>query len=89
MAKKIIILSAIVFVIILIYIRPFSKWRELHIKNRVLVEEIERLKGVNKGLEEETGRLEKDIGYVEKRAREKTGAVKKGEVIYKVIPPEE
>ena len=89
MEKKIIIFFLILFVLALIYLRPYSKYRELSIKNKVLTEEIEYLKNVNRGLEEEKQALENDPAFVEKRAREKMGIVKEGEVIYRIIPEEE
>lgn len=89
MEKKIIIFFVILFVLALIYLRPYSKYRELSIKNKVLTEEIEYLKNVNRGLEEEKQALEDDPAFVEKRAREKMGIVKEGEVIYRIIPEEE
>ena len=88
MAKKIIIFLIIVFVIAIIFLRPFSKLRELDMKNKVLTEEIEHLKGVNRALEEEKQALEEDISFIEKRAREKMGVVKEGEIKYKVVPEE-
>ena len=88
MEKKIIIFFLILFVLALIYLRPYSKYRELSIKNKVLTEEIEYLKNVNRGLEEEKQALENDPAFVEKRAREKMGIVKEGEVIYRIVPEE-
>ena len=38
------IFFVIIFVVILVFIRPFSTLRELKIKNKVLTEEIEHLK---------------------------------------------
>jgi len=86
--KKIIIFFVILFVLALIYLRPYSKYKELSIKNKVLTEEIEYLKNVNRGLEEEKQALEDDPAFVEKRAREKMGIVKEGEVIYRIVPEE-
>jgi len=89
MAKKILIFFIVVFIIMLMFLRPFSKLRELNMKNKVLMEEIEYLKKANKTLGEEKKALEEDLGFVEKRAREKIGVVKEGEIIYKIIPEEE
>jgi len=86
--KKIIIFFLILFVLALIYLRPYSKYRELSIKNKVLTEEIEYLKNLNRGLEEEKQALEDDPAFVEKRAREKMGIVKEGEIIYRIVPEE-
>ena len=40
----------------------------------------EELEEANRRLEEEKYKLEHDIEYIEKRAREKLGIVKKGEI---------
>jgi cell division protein FtsB len=34
-------------------------------------------------LKDELSKMEKDSGYVEKKAREKLGIIEKGEVVYK------
>lgn len=87
--RKIAIFFVFAFILILIFLRPYSKYRELKIKNKVLTDEIEYLKEVNKTLEAEKKALEEDPAFVEKRAREKMGIVKEGEIIYKIVPPEE
>jgi len=88
MAKKAIIFGIVVFVVILIFLGPFSKLRELKMKNKVLTEEIEYLEKMNKTMEEKINKLSEDLEYVEKRAREKIGVVKEGEIIYKIVPEE-
>jgi len=84
MAKKIIILLSLILILIFIFIGPFSKYRELSMKNKVLEDEIEYLERVNKTLAREKELLEVDPAFVEKRAREKMGVVKEGEIIYKI-----
>ncbi|RMH64843.1 MAG: septum formation initiator family protein [Calditrichaeota bacterium] len=51
-----------------------------------LLREIELLKDKKKHLEEEKHRLEKDIEYIEKTAREKYNMKKPGETVYDVKP---
>ncbi|PIU42241.1 MAG: hypothetical protein COS99_01155 [Candidatus Omnitrophica bacterium CG07_land_8_20_14_0_80_42_15] len=89
MEKKVVIFFVALFIIILVFISPFSKFRELNMKNRALTEKIDYLKKANATLEKEIKKLDGDIKYVEKRAREKIGVVKEGEVVYKVVPDEE
>jgi len=88
MAKKIIIFSVVFFVLAVIFLRPLSKYREIQRKNKVLAEEIEYLKRVNQTLEDEKRALKEDPTFVERRAREKLGVVKEGEIIYKIVPEE-
>ena len=47
------------------------------------------LKKKNKKLGEERQLLENDPVYLEKVAREKMGLIKKGEVIYRIMPSNE
>jgi len=89
MAKKIVIFFGVVFIIGLIFIKPFSKLRELNMKNKVLMEEMAHLKNVNEDLKKEKKALEEDLEFIEKRAREKMGVVKEGEIIYKIDREEE
>ena len=65
------------------FLPPFVKYQLLHWKSiqldsrvKALMEEIKRLKA-------EKTRLETDISYVERKAREKMGVVKKGEIVLK------
>lgn len=76
-------LVAVVFVIV--FIPPFAKYQELRYKNRKLEAEIEAMKLQNLRLAEEKRLLETDIHYVEKKAREKIGLVRKGEIIMKEV----
>ncbi len=70
-------------VIVIIFLPPFAKYQELCYKNRRLAERINTLKEENRKLEDEKRKLETDIVYVEKRAREKIGLVRKGEIVMK------
>ncbi|MDD5422857.1 MAG: septum formation initiator family protein [Candidatus Omnitrophota bacterium] len=73
----------IIAALVLVFLPPFAKYQELRYKNRKLEEKIEAVRKENKRLEEEKHRLETDIGYIEKRAREKIGVVRKGEIVLK------
>jgi cell division protein FtsB len=78
-AKFYLILAAI----LVVFIPPFAKYQELRYKNQKMAERIETLMSENKKLEGDKKRLETDIVYVERRAREKMGLVRKGEIVMK------
>lgn len=77
---KIIIGAIIVSVI---FLPPFAKYQELRYKNAKLAERILELERQNKDLAEKKYLLETDVSYVEKKAREKIGVVRKGEIVLK------
>ncbi len=66
-----------------VFLPPFAKYQELRYKNNKLVERIAELEKQNKELSENKYRLETDISYIEKKAREKIGVVRKGEIVLK------
>lgn len=72
-------------VIVIIFLPSFIKYQELSYKNRRLEAKIDALKVENKRLEEEKFRLETDITYIEKRAREEIGVARKGEIVMKNV----
>ena len=72
--------------IVIIFLPPFARYQELRYKNKKLEESIEILKLENERLAEEKRLLETDINYVEKKAREKIGVVRKGEIVLKEVP---
>ncbi|MDD3906192.1 MAG: septum formation initiator family protein [Candidatus Omnitrophica bacterium] len=72
-------------VLVVIFLPPFAKYQELRYKNSKLEERIESLKIENAQLAEEKRLLETDIHYVEKKAREKMGLVRKGEIVMKEV----
>jgi len=88
MAKKIgsLKLYIIIAVIGALFIPPFAKYQELLYKGRMLDKRIAELKRENKMFEEDKEKLETDIAYIEKRAREKVGMVRKGEIVMKDSP---
>ncbi|MFH1868894.1 MAG: septum formation initiator family protein [Candidatus Omnitrophota bacterium] len=84
MSKKKFILLGI-FVALIIFLPGYSKLQELKEKNKFLLKEIDSLKNDNKDLSQEIEKLENDPFYIEKKARDRMGIGKKGEIRYKVI----
>lgn len=86
MAKKKLILFFVVLVILaFIFLPGFSKYQKLLLEQKRLMQRIEELEEANRRLEEEKYKLETDIEYIERRAREKLGIVKKDEIPYRII----
>ncbi|MFQ5952028.1 MAG: septum formation initiator family protein [Candidatus Omnitrophota bacterium] len=82
--KKIIIYSFAIFILLAaIFLPGFSKLQKLRRENTELQRRIMLLKEHNEVLREEVANMQEDPGYVEKKAREKLGVIKKGEIIYK------
>lgn len=84
MSKKNSLLLGI-FVVLVIFLPGYSKLQKLKEKNRLLNSEIERLGKENQELAYQVEKLKTDTFYIEKKARDKMGIGKKGEVRYKVI----
>jgi cell division protein FtsB len=76
-------------VLLIIFLPSFVKYQALLHKNRTLEEKMRFLKGENKRLEREKVRLETDISYIERKAREEMGIVRKGEIVIQDAPGEE
>ncbi len=90
MAKKGLIVPLVVIVtLVLIFLPGFSRYQKVLAECRKLKIEIEALQKANAQFEKEKYKLEHDIEYVEKRARNKLGVVKKGEIPYKKAKEEE
>ena len=83
--KKLILFFVVVVILALIFFPSFSKYQKLSSEQRRLEKRIEELERINKQLEEEKYKLETDIEYIERRAREKLGVVKKDEIPYRII----
>ena len=84
MAKKeLAAVSVIVIGLVLIFLPSFAKYQELSTKNRMLNQKIALAKEEILRLQKEKVRLESDIAYIEKRARDKIGVVRKGEIVIK------
>jgi len=87
MAKKNVTkISVFAAILLAAFLPPFIKYQQINYKSRVLDRQIKSAKEEIKAMEEEKRRLETDIIYVEKRARDKTGVAKKGEIILKSYP---
>lgn len=89
MAKKDIVIPLTVAVILaLIFFPSFSRYQKVSAECKKLKAEIEALQKINAKLEQEKYKLEHDIEYVEKKARDKLGIVRKDEIPYKKIKEE-
>lgn len=73
----------IAVVILIVFLPSFIKYQELSYKGRKLEARIAELTAENRQLAEEKMRLETDITYIEKRAREAIGVARKGEIVLK------
>lgn len=82
-AKLILIIAALA----IIFLPAFAKYQEMQYKNRKLEERINFLNRENVRLAQEKILLETDISYIEKKAREKLGVVRKGEIVLKNTSP--
>ena len=89
MLRKASWLFLISFVILLIFLPGYSKLQELKQKNKELEERVGAVEKENTDLAQEKEKLENDIVYLERIAREKMGLVKEGETIYRIVPEEE
>lgn len=88
--KKIIVLSVLGLILLgVIFIPGYLKIKRLVRQNRELERQIKETKQANRRLEEEQEKLESDPVYLEKVLREKLGLAKEGEIIYKVLPPQQ
>lgn len=76
-------------ILLVIFFPGYCHMQELRQKNRDLEEKIKELQAENLKFSQERERLEKDPEYLERVGREKLGIVKKGEVVYKIINPEQ
>lgn len=88
--KKIVVLSVLGLILLgVIFIPGYLKIKRLLRQNRELERQIKETKQANRRLEEEQEKLESDPVYLEKVLREKLGLAKEGEIIYKVLPPQQ
>lgn len=84
--ENLIKISVFTAILLAIFLPPFVKYQELRWKNKKLENQIKTLKEETKKLEAQKIRLQTDITYIERKAREKIGIVKKGEIILKKTP---
>lgn len=78
-----------VAIFLIIFFPGYAKMQELRQKNKDLEDNIKKLQAENLKFSQERERLENDPEYLERVAREKLGIVKKGEIVYKIINPEQ
>lgn len=81
--KELAAIAIIVGGLILIFLPSFAKYQELSSKNNMLNQKIIAANEEIKRLQSEKIRLQTDIAYIEKRARDKIGVVRKGEILIK------
>ena len=67
----------------IIFLPNYSELHKLREENEQLERRILLLEEHNNQLKEELQKMKQDPDYVEKRAREKLGIIKKGEIIYR------
>lgn len=83
--KRLMLFLVLVIILLLVFLPSFSKYQKLLSEQKGLQKRIEKLEEANKRLEEEKYKLEHDIEYIERRAREKLGVVRKDEIPYKIV----
>jgi len=68
---------------VVVFLPPFAKYQELRYKNNKLEQDLKDLRAEIKRLQVNKVRLETDMTYIEGRARDKIGLVRKGEIVLK------
>ena len=71
-------------ILFVIFLPGYSKFMDLRARNNHLEEEISRLEQENVTLYKEKEKLEKDMDYVEKVARNSMGVTREGEIPIKI-----
>ena len=90
--KKIRIIALSVSALVLlgvIFIPGYLKIKAMDRQRKELERQIEEVKQANTRLEEEQEGLKTDPLYLEKVAREKLGLAREGEIVYKVLSPQQ
>jgi cell division protein FtsB len=83
--KKIVLYLLLIAVVIAVVFLPgFSELQRLREENDRYKQRISLLRRRNDTLREELSKMREDPLYLEKKAREKLGIVKEGEIIYRV-----
>ncbi len=83
---RILVIIGIVALIFIILLPGYTKLQDLISENKRLEKRIIELSLSINELEREKGKLESDILYIEKVAREKLGVVREDEVLIEEIP---
>ena len=79
-------LFVVALVVLITFLPSYRKMQDLKNINLQYQAQIEDLKENQVRLVEELRRLEDDPEYMEKIGREEMGLIRKGEVIYRVVP---
>ena len=79
-------LFVVALVVLITFLPSYRKMQDLKNINLQYQSQIEELKESQVRLAEELRRLEDDPEYLEKIGREEMGLIRKGEVIYRVVP---
>ncbi len=84
-------LLLLLFMVLLLYIfigGDYGLYEIYHLRKKTseLKREKARLLDEQNRLIEKKNNLEQDLGYIEKVARENYGMIKKGEIVYEVVP---
>lgn len=88
--KKVITLCVLGLILLgVIFIPGYLRIKRLAAQNRDLEKQIKEIKEANRKLQEEKQLLETDPVYFEKMLREELGLAKEGEIVYKVLPPQQ
>lgn len=86
MKRKTVFIFVCVIVILFLFLPSFSRMQDLKQKNIKCLKQIGQLKAKNILLKEEKEKLLNDPVYLEKVAREKMNLIRKGEVVYRIVP---
>ena len=83
-AKRIIFyIAAVGVILVVIFLPGYSRLVALREENELYQKRIALLEEYNKRLDRELTQFREDPSYVERKAREKLGVVRKGEIIYR------
>ena len=86
MKKSALWLFGATFVILILFLPSYTKMQDLRSRNQQYEKQIEELKKEKAMLLEEEHRLKTDPEYLEQVIRKEMGVIKKGEMIYRVVP---
>jgi len=86
MKKNAIWLFIVAAVILVLFLPSYTKMQDLRYRNQQYKKKMEELKKEQANLIDEERLLKDDPEYREKVIRQEMGVMKKGEVIYRVVP---
>ncbi|MBL7068830.1 MAG: septum formation initiator family protein [Candidatus Omnitrophica bacterium] len=82
---RIAVIAAVIIALVGVLLPGYSKLQDLVAENRKLAERITQLTRSVEDLETEKEKLESDILYIEKIARDKLGVVREDEVVIEEV----